>query len=276
MPALVKRLTSAGLADVSYAAGSLRDAAQHEPNAGVYTVSNTCNSTQTLLLDAHLDRLEDSALRQGFSLKLDRSRLKRALRQMIINSRYGDVRFRISVPAYAPTELLLSIEPFQPPAPQVIDFGVHCLTSAAAQRDNPASKSSAWMHQRESILAAIPASIYEVFLLDSRRHILEGLTSNFYAVKDGVLLTADAGVLAGISRKIVHEASRGIIPWRWHAPHIDDLPDVSETFLSSSSRGIIPVVEIDGRPIADGKVGALTMMLRKAYDRWAAAHLEEL
>lgn len=276
MPALVKRLTPGGLADASYVAKNLRDAAQYEPVEGVYTVSNTYNSTQTLLLDAHLDRLEDSASRQGAALQLDRSRLRRALRQMIVTSGYSDVRFRISAPANTPGELLLSIEPFQPPAPHVINTGVRCLTSAAAERDNPASKSSAWMHQREALLATMPAGIYEVFLLDSGGGILEGLTSNFYAIKDGELLTGDDGVLAGISRIIVRKVCPGIIPLRWHTPPLDDLPRFSEAFLSSSSRGIIPVVEIDGLTIGAGKVGSITRKLRIAYDRWAADNLEEL
>ncbi len=276
MPALVKRLTPAGLADVNYIAENLRDAARHEPCDGVYTVSNTYNSTQTLLLGAHLDRLEDSALREGISLQLDRNCLRRALRQMIVHSGYGDARFRISVPANAPDELLLTIEPFQPPAPHAIIEGVRCITTAAVARSNPASKSSMWMHQRESLLSAMPAGIYETFLVDSRGAILEGLTSNFYAVNNSQLLTAGDGVLAGISRKIVLEVCIGILPLRWHAPRLEDLPLFNEAFLTSSSRGIIPVVEIDGVAIGDGKVGLFTRKLRTAYDRWVADHLEEL
>ncbi len=276
MPALVKRLTSARLADVNYAAESLRDAARYEPCDGVYTVSNTCHATQTLLLGAHLDRLEDSALREGISLKLDRSCLRRALRQMIVDSGYGDARFRISVPANAPDELLLTIEPFQPPAPHIISEGVRCITSTAAARSNPASKSSMWMHQRESLLSAMPADIYEIFLVGPRGGILEGLTSNFYAINNGELLTAGDGVLAGIARKIVFEVCIGILPLRRHAPRLDDLPHFSEAFLTSSSRGIIPVVEIDGGAIGGGKVGLFTRKLRTVYDRWVADHLEEL
>ena len=276
MPAMVRRLTTAGLAPVTYSAESLRDAAQYEPEAGVYTVSNTRNTTQTLLLDAHLDRLEDSSLREGIPLKLDRGRLRRALRQMILDAGYGDVRFRISVPANAPHEVLLSIEPFQPPAPHVIAAGVRCRTDAAVERDNPASKSSAWMHRRELLMAAMPAGIYETFLLDAHGAILEGLTSNFYAIRDGELLTSAKGVLAGISRRVVGEVCHGIISLRWQAPLLKDLPCYSEALLSSSSRGIIPVVEIDGMAIGDGTVGPVVQRLRKAYDRWAADHLEEL
>ena len=117
MPAIIKRLTATGLADVDYRATSLDAAAEFEPRFGVYTVSNTRNRTQTLLLDAHLDRLEDSARREGFAFRCDRARLRQALRRMIEESGYGDARFRISVPGHRPSETLLSIEPYQPPPP---------------------------------------------------------------------------------------------------------------------------------------------------------------
>ena len=185
MPALVKRLTSAGLVDANILAESLRDAARLEPVDGVYTVASTYNSTQTLLLDAHFDRLEDSAARKGIALALDRSRIRRALRQMIVDSGYGDVRFRITVPAAAPEALTLSIEPHKAPPRDVIRRGVRCRTTATATRLDPAAKSCDWMRQRESLLSNLPPEIYEVFLLDRRGGILEGVTSNFYAVHEG-------------------------------------------------------------------------------------------
>lgn len=276
MPALVKQLNLTGLVDASFVADSLRDAAKREPADGVYTVSNTYNSTQTLLLDAHFDRLEDSARRECIALAIDRPRLRRALRQMIYDSGYGDVRFRISVPAAKPEEMMLSIEPFEPPAPDLLRSGVRCITIEKAKRLNPAAKSSRWIHQRELLLAGMPEGFYEAFLVDSDGGILEGLSSNFYAIKNGQLLTAGEGVLAGISRSIVFTISAGIISLRLQTPQRSDLLQFNEAFLTSSSRGIIPIVELDGKTVGNGKVGSETNRLRKAYDRWVKDHLEEL
>ena len=276
MPAIIRRLTPAGLVVADYEADSLREAAKYEAGDGVYTVSNTYNSTQTLLLGAHLDRLEDSASREGISLCYDRGRLRDALRKMIIEACYSDVRFRISVPANAPDQLILSIEPFVPPAPGIICHGVRCITSAVAARNNPSAKLSEWMHRRESLLAAMPSGIYETFLVDKHGGILEGLSSNFYVIKDGELYTAGDGVLAGISRKIVFEICTSIIKLRLQIPQLSDLPHFSEAFLTSSSRGIIPVIEIDGCKIGIGTVGAKTKALREAYERWVTIHMEEL
>ncbi len=276
MPALVKRLTAAGLSDIACSADSLSDAATLEPTDGVYTVSNTYNATQTLLLDAHLDRLEDSASRAGFPLSLDRARLRQALRKTIIDSGYGDVRFRITAPANAPDALTFSLEPCAPPSPDQICNGVRCVTTSAAARLNPEAKSSSWIQIRESLMSRQPADIYEVFLVDSRGRILEGLSSNFYAVIDGELLTASAGVLAGIARQVVFEICADIVALQPRAPRLDQLPRFDEAFLTSSSRGIIPVVAIDDIIIGTGRAGVATKALRQSYDRWVADNLEEL
>lgn len=275
MPAIIKRFTEEGTVDVSSDARSLQDAATREPRDGVYTVSNTYCRTKTLLLDAHLDRLEDSARRQGFVLAYDRKLLRQALRKMIIESGYDDARFRLSVSAQAPEEALMSIEPFQAPASDWIQAGVRCITSSAA-RHNPAAKSSEWMHRRRALEAARPAGIFETVLLDPSGCLLEGSSSNVYVILDDELHTAASGILAGVSRMILLAVCEQIVPLRLKAPNIADIARFREVFLTSSSRGLIPVVELDGEAIGDGSVGATTLALRSAYQAWVDAHLEEL
>ena len=68
-PCTIKLLSADGIQAAAYRAESLAEAAQYEPEDGVYTVSRTYNTLQVLMLDAHLDRLEDSARQQGLALK---------------------------------------------------------------------------------------------------------------------------------------------------------------------------------------------------------------
>ena len=276
MPALVKRLTPRGLQSVDYDADSLDDAARFEDPAGVYTTSNTLNETQTLLLDAHLERLEASARQIGMDWRCDRPRLRAALRKMIAESGFGDTRFRLTVPSSHSNLVIISIEPYTPPSEALIRRGVRCDTTSALARQNPAAKSSLWMRQRQALEESRSPDTYETFLLDEDGAILEGAGSNFYAIIGGELRTAGTGVLAGISRRVVLDIRAGIIPLRLQAPRLDELPRFAEAFLSSSSRGIIPVVAIDGEQICAGTPGEITMRLREAYQRWVNAHLEEL
>jgi len=276
MPTYIKKLTPSGLQDVDYTADTLKSAAEHESGDGIYTVTNTYNTTQTLMFDAHLDRLEDSAQHENINLQYDRAQLKATLRQMILASRFGDVRFRVTVPCSTPDELILTLEPFTPPTQSLIDNGTRCITSKAGVRHNPSAKTTDWIHDRKTLEDAMPNGIYDTFLLTPDGDMLEGLGSNFYAILNGELRTAGEGVLAGISRKIVFAICEDILPLRKEAVHVDDIPQFSEAFLTSSSRGIIPVVEIDGIVIGDGQVGAKTKALRQAYQTWMAEHLEEL
>lgn len=273
-PCLIRLLTPDGLQPAAYTAETLAEAAQHEPSDGVYTVTNTYHTSQVLKLDAHLDRLEQSARFEGITLTLDRPALRAALRQMIEAAGFGDVRFRITVPRQPPAHLILSVEPFVPPPPEVYERGVRCITLANSARHNPAAKSTGWMHQRDHFV--LPAGIYTGLLLDTAGNILEGLSSNFYAVMAGELRTAGAGVLPGIAQQIVFEVAAGVLPLRLDPVNVRDVPNLDEAFVTSSSRGIVPVIEIDGAVIGAGVPGPYTRTLLAAYRDWVTRHLEEL
>jgi branched-chain amino acid aminotransferase len=275
MPATIRQLTPDGVQPVIYTADSLNDAAQYEPD-GVYTITNTYDTFKVLKLDAHFDRLEDSARRESIPLKLDRARVRAALRQMIAESGYGSSRFRITVPHGAPDRLILSVEPFSPPAPEVYTKGVRCVTVPQAKRSNPAAKTTNWMESRRALQSSFPPGIYEGLLLNEQGEILEGLSSNFYAVLDGKLRTAGEGVLGGIARQVVLHVAPAILPVDHKPVSVIDIPSFDEAFISSASRGIVPVVEIDGVQIGDGAPGSFTLALRDAYLAWVNAHLEEL
>jgi branched-chain amino acid aminotransferase len=274
MPTVIRRLTATGLHPVEYSANSLAEAVQHEPQDGVYTVTNTYEITKVLKFGAHLDRLEDSARREGVALRLDRARLRAALRSMIVEAGWGDSRFRVTVPKATPDELILTIEPFHPPPPEAYAHGVRCVSLPDSARTNAAAKTTGWMHDRST--HQLPGGIYEGLLLNHERYVLEGTSSNFYAVLGGELRTAGEGVLPGIAQQIVFEIAPYIIPLRREAIHKSELAQVSEAFITSSSRGIVPVVEIDGNAIGAGIPGGVTLALRERYAAWLAAHLEEL
>src|SRR5690606_34550204 len=103
-----------------------------------------------------------------------------------------------------------------------------------------------------------------------------GLSSNFYAILHGELRSAGKDVLPGIAQQIVYEVAPGIVSVRRDAVNVFDIPRLEEAFITSSSRGIIPVVAIDGITIGSGKSGEKTQALRQRYQAWVNAHLEEL
>jgi len=277
MPAYIRILTPDGnLYPVEYTAENLAEAAQHEPSDGVYTVTNTTHATQVLKLDDHLNRLEDSARRADIPLRLDRAILRNALRACILDYGVGDVRWRVTAGKAQPQNLILTLEKFTPAAPQIYADGVRVITAPDSARHNAAAKTTLWMTQRQALVNAMPAGVYDTILQDSEGNLLEGLAANFYAVKDGALWTADENVLPGISRLIVFEVAPSVLPLIRQPVNVRDIPALSEAFITSASRGIVPVVEIDGHTLGDGLPGETTKRLREAYQAWVQAHLEEI
>jgi branched-chain amino acid aminotransferase len=276
MPCIVRILTPEGLHPAPYTADSLADAAQYEPHHGVYTITNTFQTTRVLKLSAHLDRMEDSARREGIPLQLDRPRLRAALRSLILESGWENVRFRITVPAEHPEQIIVSLEPFRPLSAEVYERGVKLITLDHAVRQHPEAKTTDWMQDRVRFEQALPPGIFTGLLVDERGFILEGLSSNFYAILDGELRTAGSGVLPGIAQQIVFEIAPPIIPLRRDPVHVTDIPRLSEAFITSSSRGIVPAVEINGQSIGNGAPGPITQALRAAYAEAIDPLLEEL
>lgn len=267
-------LTPEGLQPAPYAATSLAEAIPFEPR-GVYTVGRTYNRLFTLLFDEHLARLAESARLESIPARIDRAALRDALRRLIESSDYTDARFRITIPHHAPHTAIISLERLIPILPEVYENGVRVVTLHMA-RHNPAAKSTTWMSARKAATDAFPPGVYEGILVDEGGHLLEGTSSNFYAVMDGVLRTAGEGVLHGIAQRVVETVAPDIIPIDWRPVRADQLWALDEAFLTSASRGVVPIVMIDAQIIADGRPGPVTRRLGAAYDAWAAAHLERL
>lgn len=276
MTALIRLLRGTTLYPAPYHADSLADAVQHEPPDGVYTVTNTYPGLRVLKFDAHLDRLADSARRLNLPLALDRAALRAGLRALLTEGGWPQARFRVTVTRADPDSLLLTAEPFSPPDPALIARGVRVVTAAGSARINAAAKTTAWMHDRRALTEAMPPGIYDTILMDEAGHLLEGLGANFYAIAGGQLYTAGAGVLYGISRQIVLDVAPAVLPVVTQALTRADLPRIDEAFISSSSRAVIPVVQIDGVTLGDGAPGPHTRAIRAAYLRWTEAHLEPL
>ncbi len=278
MPTFIRVLTADGkLHPVGYEAATLAEAGRYEPDDGVYTITNTFEVTKALKLDAHFDRLEDSAARAGITIGLARSLIRAALRRCILDFNVGDVRWRVTISGAHPDQAIISLEPFTPLTTEFILRGVRVISAPNSARQNAAAKTTDWMHAREALIAAQPPGIYDTILQDAEGHLLEGLGANFYAIRGGTLYTAPVGmVLGGISRQIVFEVGQRIIPMVETPVKATDIPALDEAFISSASRGIVPVVEIDGHPLGIGKPGVWTLRLRDAYQAWVGAHLEEI
>ena len=108
----------------------------------------------------------------------------------------------------------------------------------------------------------------EAWMVDAGGRITEGASSNAWIVsRDGKLVTRPLGndILPGITRAVVVELARELgVPLVEQPVSLRDLPAVEELFVCGTTTDVQPIVELDGRPIGNGKPGPITNRLREA------------
>ena len=108
----------------------------------------------------------------------------------------------------------------------------------------------------------------EALLTDGQGHVLEGATSNVFAVVDGTLVTppTGAGLLAGVTRAVVLELTDQLgVPSQERALSLAELLQADEAFLTSTTRELVALTEVDGRAIGTSGAGELLGRLHGAY-----------
>jgi D-alanine transaminase len=98
--------------------------------------------------------------------------------------------------------------------------------------------------------------------------VTEGASSSAYIVKDNTIITRalSNAILPGIRRKVILKMAREHNMALVERPFtVDEALAADEAFMSSATTLVIPIVEIDGKPVADGRPGAVTLKLRAMY-----------
>ncbi|WP_347988856.1 D-amino acid aminotransferase [Methylomonas sp. AM2-LC] len=110
-------------------------------------------------------------------------------------------------------------------------------------------------------------------ILVKNGYVIEGAASNVFAVIEGELITPPKSneILPGITRDVILElAAANNIPYREDIIALEALKSASEVWVASSTREILPIVELDGEVIADGKPGEVWLkidQLLQAYKK---------
>lgn len=114
------------------------------------------------------------------------------------------------------------------------------------------------------------AGMHETILYNSAGELTEASVSNVFIVRNGEVATPrlDDQKLPGITRHICLESLRaeGSIPVRERVVTLAEAREADEISITNSARQIAPVVEMDGRPVGSGQVGALWERAMRTYD----------
>jgi len=172
--------------------------------------------------------------------------------------------------------IVLQAFAYAPPPALVLERGVRAITSAIrrdARSPLAGVKSTSRADHVHAKLEAHRAGVDEAVFLTGEGFVSEATTANIFAIAGSRVVTPprSAAILAGTTRSWVLAHAGEALPAvvaeeRDLRP--DDLVAAGEAFLSSSVAGIVPLVELDGRPIGSGRPGERTLALREAREGW--------
>lgn len=234
-------------------------------------------------LKEHIDRLYDSAKAILLTIPLGKEEMAKAVVDTLRanDMREGYVRLVVSRGVG-----YLGLSPDRCERPSVIIIcaplalypekyykeGLKVIT-VPTQRMSPAALSPAVksLNYLNNIMAKIEgktAGVEEVIMLNGEGFVAECSGDNIFAIKKGRMFTPPiyAGALGGITREAVFElAGRLGLPLAETQLMRYDLFVADEIFLTGTGAEIIPVVDVDGRVIGDGKPGAWSLKFIQAY-----------
>ena len=156
--------------------------------------------------------------------------------------------------------------------PQSRELGITVRTSSYTRHhvNITMCKAKANGNYINSIMAlreAIDSGCDEALLLDNEGYVAEGSGENFFLVKDGVIHTPElTSCLPGITRDTVMVFARELnIPVIERRITRDEVYIADEAFFTGTAAEVLPIRELDGRVIGDGKPGSVTRRLQSLY-----------
>ena len=246
---------------------TLDESSQRVPQ-GVYTTFRTYDHDKALLLEHHFNRLEDSCQRLGKKLQLDRFWLRDKLR-IAIKYYTNNTKIRITIISDngSPVFFLAADDLIVLPD-QVYQTGAGALTRAL-ERTNPKAKQTGFINNTLQLRDELRRSgVNEIIMIGEDGTVLEGLSSNFYAVINGKVFTEDERVLNGMTRELVLDISKEVgIQIILAGIQKDQLPAIDEAFITSAGRGVLPITTLDGIRVGNGVPGPVTQKIRQAYNK---------
>jgi branched-chain amino acid aminotransferase len=157
-------------------------------------------------------------------------------------------------------------------SPEARDQGIRIRTSSYTRHHVNISmcKAKANGHYINSLLAlqeALDSGCEEALLLDNEGYVAEGSGENFFLVRDGIIYTPElTSCLDGITRNtIFHLAADCGYTIKEKRITRDEVYIADEAFFTGTAAEVLPIRELDGRQIGEGRRGPVTTRLQDLY-----------
>jgi D-alanine transaminase len=247
---------------------------------GVYEVVPVFNG---ILVDEdlHLDRLDRSLGELRIARPMTRPALKLVSREMIRRNGLTNGFLYMQVTrGVAPRDhkfpkastkpaLVMTTRQVKPHSEQLLNEGLKVITVPDQRWDRCDIKSVSLLPNILGKQAAVEAGAYEAWQVDADGMVTEGTSTNAWIVTtDNRVVTRDAthSILNGITRITLLDLIRKEgYELEERAFSVDEARAAREAFITSSTSFVLPVTQLDGKPIGNGHPGILTGKLRQHY-----------
>ncbi len=240
---------------------------------GVFDSIKTYNG-KPFLLEEHLSRFQHSAEEIGLRVPLSNEKIKKIISDLIKQNKLnnniaiklvltgGESQDGVSCNFSAPTFFITVKQAPQHPV-VVYQNGVKLITYQH-QRNFPSAKTTEYLtfmplQKRKKELDA-----YEI-LYFNHGIILEGATSSIFFFKGDTLITPKNNILIGITQQFIVNLAKTDFKIEQRDIALGELSEMSEAFIASTMREIVPVVKIDNLVFGNQQVGKNTKYLMQIF-----------
>jgi len=220
-------------------------------------------------LSFHLDRFIRSAALMGMDLPYTKEELSEIVIGLIRKNNIQNSSVKIMLTGGvsaddftltpARSTLIVINKPFEIKWPEAWENGASLITSKY-QRELPEAKTINYLQSvrlSRQLLASGAAEILYV----ARNWVRECSRSNVFYVKDNCVYTPKSKILDGVTRKRILQLkgyNMMVADFK-----LKDLLAADEVFITSTTKGVLPVIKIDSKIISNGRIGAITQAIQK-------------
>lgn len=239
---------------------------------GIFDFFKTIDGKPVFLED-HLDRLFRSAVLMRLELKQSRDEVRKRIIRLIESNGLNDSGIKVILTGgfspdgfnIAEPNLIISQQGFQIPR-TMSEKGISILTHEYQRQFSNAKTldylQAIWLQPILKEKKADDVMYYSDGL------IRECPRANIFIVtKDQKVLTPESGMLKGVTRKQVMEISGTRYLTEARDVSLDELRNAKEVFITSTTKNILPVVQVDGQIVGEGNPGEVSRTLAKEYNR---------
>ena len=208
------------------------------------------NSAKEMHLDIQIKR---SQLREEINALLAKNNLPNSSLKLILTGGYSEDGYQVATP-----NLIMVQAPYE--YAESSFYNGLSLLSHNYQRQLPTVKTIDYL-QAIHLQPLLNLKKADDLLYHSDGQVRECPRANIFIVKDNIVLTPETNILKGITRKKILSTQIDGLDIKVQDFDLDDFANADEAFISSSTKNILPVTSLNGKPIGDGKIGKITTQL---------------